>query len=183
MDKDQVAAALTEIGTLLEIQGESSFRCNAYHNGALVISQYEGDLDELVRSGQLGTLRGIGDTLKQKITTLVTTGALPFLDDLRAKTPAGLLTMLRIQGMGPKKVKALYDQLKIDTLEKLKQACEDGKVAALKGFGAKTQQKILEGIEFLSQVGQRLRIDQAVPLANSLLEGLRSLPGVIDRKS
>src|ERR1700722_19030856 len=62
MDKDQVAAALTEIGTLLEIQGESSFRCNAYHNGALAISQYEGDLDELVRSGQLGTLRGIGDT-------------------------------------------------------------------------------------------------------------------------
>jgi DNA polymerase (family 10) len=179
MDKDQVAAALTEIGTLLEIQGESSFRTNAYHNGALAVSQYEGDLDELVRSGQLGTLRGIGDTLKQKITTLVTTGALPFLDDLRAKTPPGLLKMLRIQGMGPKKVKALYDQLKVDTLEKLKEACEDGKVAALKGFGAKTQQKILEGIEFVSQVGERVRIDQALPLAQSLLDGLRSLPGVI----
>jgi DNA polymerase (family 10) len=179
MDKDQVAAALTEIGTLLEIQGESSFRCNAYHNGALVISQYEGDLDELVRSGKLGDLRGIGDTLRQKITILVTTGSLPYLEELRAKTPVGLLQMLRIQGLGPKKVKAMYDQLKIDTLEKLKEACEDGRVAKLKGFGAKTQQNILDGIEFLSQVGQRVRIDQALPLAEMLLDGLRSQPGVI----
>jgi DNA polymerase (family 10) len=179
MDKDQVAAALTEIGTLLEIQGESSFRCNAYHNGALAISQYEGDLGELVRSGKLGDIPRIGDTLRQKITILVTTGSLPYLDELRQKTPAGLLQMLRIQGLGPKKVKAMYDQLGVDTLEKLKEACEDGKVAKLKGFGARTQEKILEGLEFLSQVGQRVRIDQALPLAQSLLEGLRSLPGVI----
>jgi DNA polymerase (family 10) len=179
MDKEQVAAALTEMGTLLEIQGENSFRSNAYHNGALAISQYEGDLGELVRNGMLGTLRGIGETLQQKITTLVTTGSLPFLDDLRAKTPPGLLQMLRIQGLGPKKVKAMYDQLGVDTLEKLKEACEDDKVAKLKGFGAKTQQKILEGLEFLSQVGERVRIDQALPLATILLEGLRKLPGVI----
>jgi DNA polymerase (family 10) len=179
MDKDQVAAALTEIGTLLELQGESSFRCNAYHNGGRAISQYEGDLGELVRSGKLGDIRGIGDTLREKITTLVNTGSLPFLEDLRQKTPAGLLQMLRIQGLGPKKVKAMYDQLGIDTLEKLKEACQDGKVAKLKGFGARTQEKILEGLEFLSQVGQRVRIDQALPLAQSLLEGLRALPGVI----
>jgi len=150
MDKDQVAAALDEIGTLLEIQGENSFRCNAYHNGARSIAQYEGDLAECVRSGKLSSIPGIGDTLREKITALVTTGALPFLDDLRAKTPAGLLQMLRIQGLGPKKVKALYDTLRIDTIEKLKAACEDDKVAHLKGFGAKTQTKILEGIEFLS---------------------------------
>ncbi len=179
MDKDQVAAALTEIGTLLEIQGENSFRCNAYHNGALAISQYEGDLGELVRTGKLNTLRGIGDTLRDKITTLVNTGSLPFLEDLRAKTPVGLLKMLRIQGLGPKKVKAIYDQLKVDSLEKLKEACADDRVAKLKGFGAKTQQKILEGIEFLNEAGDRVRIDQALPLATSLLEGLRKLPGVI----
>ena len=96
-----------------------------------------------------------------KITTLVTTGKLPFYDDLRKKTPPGLLEMLRIQGLGPKKVKALYDQLGIDDLDKLKAACEAGQVAELKGFGAKTQQKILEGIEFLGQMGDRVRIDQA----------------------
>ena len=86
--------------------------------------------------------------------------------------------MLRIQGLGPKKVKALYDQLKIDDLDKLKAACEDGRVAKLKGFGAKTQDKILEGIAFLSLMGERVRIDQALPLAMGLLEGLRSLPQV-----
>ena len=90
---------------------------------------------------------GIGATLRDKITTLVTTGRLPFHEELRAKTPPGLLQMLRIQGLGPKKVKALYDLLGVDTLEKLKAECEAGRVASLKSFGEKTQQKILEGID------------------------------------
>jgi DNA polymerase (family 10) len=179
MNKEQVAAALSEIATLLELQGESSFRCNAYHNGARIIDQLEGDLGEIVRSGKLGAVRGIGDTLRDKITTLVTTGKLPYLDDLRARTPPGLLQMLRIPGLGPKKVKALYDQLKLDDLDKLKAACEDGRVAELKGFGEKTQEKILAGIAFLSQTADRVRIDQALPIAVSVVEALRSAPGVV----
>ena len=179
MDKDRVAAALDEMGTLLELQGENPFRCNAYHNAARVIEQLETNLADVVAQGKLGDIRGIGDTLQEKITTLVTTGSLPFLDNLRAKTPPGLLVMLRIQGLGPKKVKALYDQLKIDDLDKLRTACEAGQVAKLKGFGAKTQQKILEGIQFLSDMGERKRIDQALPLALALLDGLRDAPGVI----
>src|ERR1700722_14879538 len=146
MDKDQVAAVLDEIGTLLELQGENSFRCNAYHNGARAIAQLEEDLGEVVRQGRLTSIPGIGDTLRDKITTLVTTGKLPFYEDLKAKVPAGLVEMLRIGGLGPKKVKALHDELGIDTLDKLRQACESGEVAKLRGFGAKTQQKILEGI-------------------------------------
>ena len=179
MDKDRVAAALDEIGTLLELQGENPFRCNAYHNAARAIEQIETNLDDVVAQGKLGDIRGIGDTLQEKITTLVTTGSLPFHDDLRAKTPPGLLDMMRIQGLGPKKVKALYDQLGIDDLDKLKEACEAGQVAKLKGFGAKTQQKILDGIQFLSDMGDRVRIDQALPLALALLDGLRDAPGVI----
>src|SRR3954454_262692 len=124
MDKDRVAAALDEIGTLLELQGENKFRSNAYHNAARAIEQLETDLGEVVAQGRLGDIRGIGDTLRDKITTLVNTGALPFLDQLRAKTPIGLVQMLRIQGLGPKKAKALYDELKIDSLDKLKAACE-----------------------------------------------------------
>src|ERR1700730_17682956 len=146
MDKDRVAAILDEIGTLLELQGESSFRCNAYHNAARTVGQLEKNVQEIVDAGELGDIKGRGDTLKEKITTLVRTGALPYYDDLRAKTPPGLLQMLRVQGLGPKKVKALFDLLHIDELGKLKAACETDQVAELKGFGAKTQTKILEGL-------------------------------------
>ena len=179
MNKEQVAAVLDEIGTLLELQGENSFRCNTYHAAARNIEQCEEDVGELVAKKQLGRIRGIGDSLQQKITTLVTTGSLPYYDELKAKTPPGLLQMLRVQGLGPKKVKALHDELGVDDLDKLKAACDAGKVAELKGFGAKTQQKILEGIAFLSEVGGKLRIDQAWTMAESLLNGLKDAPGVI----
>jgi DNA polymerase (family 10) len=179
MDKEQVAAILDEIGTLLEIQGENAFRCNAYHNAARAVEQLEVPLDQAVKDGTLTSVRGIGDTLRDKITTLVTTGRLPFYEDLKKKTPPGLFQMLRIQGMGPKKVKALYDQLGIDTLDKLKAACEAGEVAKLKGFGAKTQQKILEGIGFVSETGERVRLDQALTLAERVAEKVRECPGVI----
>ncbi len=178
MHKDEVAAALDEIGTLLELQGENAFRCNAYHNAARALEQLEGDLGEMVKAGKLTEIRGVGDTLRDKITTLATTGKLPFLDDLRKKTPPGLIQMLRVGGLGPKKVKALYDQLGVDDLDKLKAACEAGRVAQLKGFGAKTQQKILEGVEFLKGAADRVRIDQAEAVAHSLLDVLRDAPGI-----
>src|SRR5205823_1654677 len=178
MDKTEVANVLDEIGTLLELQGENAFRCNAYHNAARAIQQLEHNLAEVVDQGRLTDIPGIGETLRDKITTLVKTGKLPFYDDLRKKTPPGLVQMLRLPSVGPKKVKALFDQLGIDTLEKLKAACDAGQVAELKGFGAKTQQKILEGLAFLDQMGDRVRLDQALPLARGLLETLRKLPGV-----
>jgi DNA polymerase (family 10) len=178
MDKTEVAAILDEIGTLLELQGENPFRCNAYHSAARTISQLETNLTEIVAAGQLGDIPGIGETLCDKITALVTTGQLAFYDDLKKKFSPGLLEILRIPGMGPKKAKLLYDQLGIDTLDKLKAACDGDQVSGLKGFGAKTQQKILEGLAFLGQVGERVRIDQALPLAMRLMDGLRSCLGI-----
>ncbi len=179
MTKDDVADALDEIGTLLELKGENAFRTNAYHNAARVVQQLPGDLNQMVAEGKLEEVRGIGDALAEKITTLVTTGALPYLDELRASVPAGLVQMLRLPGMGPKKVKALHETLQIDTIEKLKAACEAGEVAKQKGFGAKTQQKILDGIAFMDTVGHRVRIDLALPLGMALLEQIRAFPGVI----
>jgi DNA polymerase (family 10) len=179
MTKDEVAEALDEIGTLLELKGESSFRTNAYHNGARAIQQMPGDLKELVASGALRDERGIGDALFQKISTLVTTGSLPYLEELRASVPAGLVSMLRLPGLGPKKVKALHDSLQIDSIEKLKTACEAGQIAELKGFGPKTQQKILDGIKYLDTVGHRVRIDLALTLGEALLAQVRTFPGVI----
>jgi DNA polymerase (family 10) len=179
MEKDQVAAALDEYGTLLELQGENAFKCNAYHSAARTLEQLETSLAEAIRTGQLGQLRGIGERLQEHILELHRTGRLDQLDELRRKTPTGLLTMMRIQGLGPKKIKAMYDQLGVDDLDKLRAACDAGQVAALKGFGEKTQQNILKQLEFLGQSGQRVRIDQAQPLAQALLEGLRSTPGIV----
>jgi DNA polymerase (family 10) len=179
MTKDEVADALDEIGTLLELKGENAFRTNAYHNAARLVQNLAGDLEQMVAAKQLATVRGIGDALAEKISTLVTTGKLPYLEELRASIPAGLVAMLRIPGLGPKKVKALHDSLKIESIEKLKTACEAGQVAELKGFGEKTQSKILEGIKHIEQVGNRVRIDMALLLGTTLIEHIRTFPGVI----
>jgi DNA polymerase (family 10) len=179
MDKAQVAVILDEIGTLLELQGENPFRCQAYYKAARALDQLESNLADVIAEGKLAEVPGIGETLKEKITLLATTGQLPFYDDLKKKTPPGLVLMLRIPGVGPKKIKALYDQLGIDDFDKLKAACAEDRVAGLKGFGAKTQQKILEGISFLGQMGNRVRIDHALEVAELLMSGLRKLPGIM----
>jgi DNA polymerase (family 10) len=178
MDKKTVAAILDEIGTLLELQGENPFRCNAYRAASRAIDQLEADLAQIVAEKRLDSIKGIGATLQHKIITLVTTGELPFHTELKAKIPPGLLEMLRLPGMGPKKIRVLADDLKVTDLVLLKAACEAGTVAALKGFGAKTQLKILEGLAFLEKVGQRVRIDEAEAIAESLRAGIADAPGV-----
>ncbi len=142
------------------------------------IRQLSEDLAEVVAQNRLADIPGVGATLKEKITTLVETGRLQFFEDLRAKTPRGLLEMMRLPGMGPKKATALYDELGIDGLDKLRAACEADKIAQLKGFGAKTQLKILEGLTFLSQVGKRVRIDHAEAVALALVDGMRTQKSV-----
>ncbi len=179
MTKDDVAAALDEIGTLLALKGENDFKCRAYHAGSRTISQLTGDIRQLIESKKLKDVRGIGEALVEKITTLVTTGKLPYLEELRASIPPGMIEMLRLPNVGPKKVKALHDALGIDSIDKLKTACEAGDVAKLKGFGEKTANKILEGINFLGTVGNRVRIDKAVALGERLIEKVRAMPGVI----
>jgi DNA polymerase (family X) len=179
MTKDEVAAALDEIGTLLELKGESTFRTRAYHTGARVISQFSGDLKQLIAEGKLGDLPGIGEALRDKITALINTGQLKYLDDLRASLPPGLVELLRVPGLGPKKARTLFTELGIDSIDKLRSTAEAGEVAKLKGFGEKTQQRILEGIQFLGTVGERVLFSQAYPLGLALLERLQALPGVI----
>ncbi len=178
MDKSEVAAVLEEIAVLLELQGENPFRANAYAKAGRTIAQLETNIDDVVKAGTLDQVPGIGETLRDKITTLVTTGHLPFYEDLKAKTPPGLLQMLRLPGIGPKKVKAIHDQLGIDDLVKLKAGCENGTVAKLKGFGEKTQKNILEGLAFLDQMGERVRIDQALNIAEAIIAELQKVPGI-----
>lgn len=178
MSKDEVAAALDEIGTLLALQGENDFRTKAYHNAARTITQLQGDIKTLIDDGTLKKARGIGEALLEKISTLVSTGELPYLTKLRRDVPQGLRDMLRIPGLGPKKVMVLHHELGIETIDKLQQECEAGNVTKLKGFGDKTQDKILEGIRFLGTVGNRVRIDLALAVGELLLNSIRALPDV-----
>ena len=107
MTTDDVAAALEEIGVLLQLQGENDFKTRAYSAAARTISTMSGDLAAMVAAGTLAEVRGIGEAIQAKVATLVTTGRLPYLDELRKAVAPGLLDMLRINGVGPKKVRAI----------------------------------------------------------------------------
>ncbi len=179
MDKDEVAAVLAEIGTFLELKGENPFKTRAYVNAARTLEGLTEPLDKLVAEQRLGELKGFGDALKEKVTLLVTTGRLPYYDELKASVPAGLLELLQIQGLGPKKVKRIYDQLAVDSVAKLEAACQTGRVAALDGFGEKSQAKIMEAIAFKRQFASRHRLIDALVLADPILEALRAHPDVI----
>src|SRR5947199_6300083 len=139
MDKDRVAGILTEIGTLLELKGENTFKTRAYENAARALESLAEPLEKLIAENRLGEIKGIGEGIQKKITELVTTGKLAYYDDLKASVPPGLVEMLQIPGLGPKKVKALTEKLGIDTIDQLEPACKAGTVATLAGFGETTK--------------------------------------------
>ena len=179
MDKESVANILVEIGTLLELKGENPFKTRAYQNGARTIESLTEPLSKVVEENRLGDIKGIGEALQQKITELVTTGRLKYYEELKASIPPGLVEMLGIPGLGPKKVKAMHDKLGLDSIEKLEAACKAGQVAELEGFGDKTQAKILEGIQFKRTYAARHHLSHALATAEPVLELLRAHPDVI----
>ena len=178
MSKADIAAVLDEIATLMELTGENPFKIRAYSAGARTLESLTDDLGELIASGRLGELPGMGEALVDKITTLHRDGALPFHEKLKASIPAGLLEVIQIPGLGPKKVRALWTQLGVEDIAKLQAVCEGGAVAELKGFGEKTQAKILEGIKNRVAYGKRHRWYEAAAVADPILAGLRALPQV-----
>src|SRR5277367_6346698 len=179
MEKDKVAEILAEIGTLLELKGENPFKTRAYANAARTIESLNEPLAKLVAEKRLGEIKGIGEALEQKITELVETGKLKYYDELKDSIPPGLIEMLEISGLGPKKIQALNQKLGIDSIEKLEAACRAGKVADLDGFGEKTQANILEGIARKRTYASRHLLSAAWLAAEPLLENLRSQPDVI----
>ncbi len=178
-DKGAIAAVLQDIATLLELKGENPFKVRAYAAGARILETLpEEEIDARVAAGSLAEVKGIGEALAQKIGELRTTGSLAFHDKLRASIPAGMVEMLEIPGVGPKKVRALHAALGVDSLAALEAACRDGRVAALDGFGEKTQAKILEGIANRAAYGRRHLWFKAFAEAEPILAGLRGLPQV-----
>ncbi len=179
MDKDQVVRTLADIAVLLELKGENPFKARAYVNAARTLENLSEPLDKIVAENRLGDIPGIGEALQKKITELVTTGKLAYYEELKSATPPGLVAMLDIPGIGPKKIKAVYDELGVETVEQLEAACKDGRVAQLKGFGEKTAAKICEGIARRRTYASKHLLSDALPLADALLEALRSHPEVI----
>src|ERR1022692_1088986 len=179
MDKDKVAEILVAIGTLLELKGENPFKTRAYANAARTLEGLSEPLAKLVAEKRLGEIKGVGAALEQKITELVETGKLKYYDELKASIPPGLIAMLDISGLGPKKIQALNKKLGVDSIEKLEAACNAGKVAELDGFGEKTQANILEGIARNRTYASKHLLSEAWLAAEPLLENLRSQPDVI----
>lgn len=179
MDKSQVARIFEEIGTLLEIQGENPFKCRAYYSGARSLSTLSEDLEVLVRENRLGEIKGLGTALREKVVTLVTQGKLPYYEELRASFPEGLFEVMEIPGLGPKKIKTLYEQLHITSIEQLEKACHEHALADLPGFGSKTEEKILAGIEQLRKYSHQHRYGDIIELAEDLVDTLRTHPDIV----
>ncbi len=178
MDKAEIAEVLEEIGTLLELTGENPFKVRAYHNGARALTALEDDLGARIKADTLGEVPGLGEALVEKITTLYNTGKLPYYDKLKASVEPGLVEMLGVPGLGPKKIMALHKELGVDSLAKLAEACAAGKVAGLPGFGEKTQENILTGIKNREAYGRRHLWWDAWQAAAPIVEGLKKIKGV-----
>ena len=156
MTKNEIADLLTEIATLLELKGENPFKVRAYQAGARALEAIEeSELAGLIAKEALQSVKGIGEALGKKISELYATGKLEFYDKLKASVEPGLVEMLQIPGLGPKKIRALRDKLSVVDIAGLTAACNDGRVAELDGFGAKTQEKILAGIRNREAYGRR----------------------------
>ena len=163
-----------EYATLLELSGASPFRVRAYANAVRALETLTSPLDELLAAGTLTEVKGIGDSVAELVAEFADTGTAQAYEKLRAATPEGLLDMLRVPGLGPRKINAIRKALGIETLDALEQACRAGQLAALKGFGPKTQATILKGVEYIRAHAGHCRADTAHQSAQSLLAALGS---------
>ncbi len=173
INRDRLVSTLRKFATLLELDGANSFKVNAYVKGARVLSNEALDLDARFQSGTLTDIEGVGKGLAEKIEEFARDGGIAELAELEARFPAGLVAMTDIPGFGAKKARAVFDELGIASIDELAKGCEDGRVAELKGFGKKTAEKILAGIEQLKKHSGRFRIDVAFRAAQPILKALR----------
>ena len=175
-----IAVIFEEIADLLEIQGANLFRIRAYRNAARVVGELSQEVSRLLEKGEdLTELPGIGDDLAGKIKEIVGSGHCSFLDRLHTELPPAITELLKIPGLGPKRVKALYHDLDVQTLEQLYRAARDGRIRALPGFGEKTENNILQAIEVHANQTQRFKLAIATQYAEALEKFLAAIPGVL----
>lgn len=179
MTAAEAAEVFEHIAMLLELKGENPFKVRAYRAGAEAVENYtEGDIMQLAADNNLPHIKGIGDALRDKLHEMATTGRLEFFDNLKAEFPETLFDLFSIQGLGPKKIAALYGELGVASIADLKRACESGEAGKISGFGEKTVANILENIAFHEQHASEFRQEQVLPLVETVLEKLRGQPEV-----
>jgi len=163
---------------LLELKGENAFKTRAYANAARAVETYAGNIETMAREGRLLEIPGIGAAIAAKIAEFVDTGRLDYYEKLRAEFPATLFDLFELQGVGAKKIKALYEQLGVTSIPELEAACKSGRVAELAGFGEKSATRMLAAIEARGRYADMYRLGTVAPLAETLLEYLRDHPDV-----
>jgi len=173
LTKETIIQILEEIATLLELTGENPFKSRAYQNAARNLEKIEVDFDELVKENRLTEIEGIGEAISKKLTELIQTGKLEYYEKLKDSVPPGHLEMLKIPGLGPKKIHALYEQLGVKDVGELEYACLENRLVDLKGFGKKTQDNILAGIAKLKVYKERRLYAEISAEAEVLLEYLK----------
>jgi DNA polymerase (family 10) len=178
MDNKEIAQVLNEMALLLELAGENPFKVRAYSEGARIIEALDRPAAERVRNGTLSQIKGIGKTLTQQITQLLQDGTVPLYEELKKRFPEGVREMLRVPGLGPKKVKDLFEKLGIQSVGELEYACHENRLIALPGFGQKSQEKILKGIEQYKRFQGRFLFGEVYPLAGEIKENLEGYPSV-----
>lgn len=174
-----IATVFEAMADLLEIKGDNPFRIRAYRNAARAVGDMPNELQDMVQEdADLTQLPGIGKDLAEKIKEFVTTGSVKALEELRSELPPRITDLLKIQGLGPKRVRALYEGLKIDTLDALKKAAQEKKIRELPGFGEKTETTILEAIESQIDTTRRFLRASITPYAESLTAYMQELKGI-----
>ena len=182
-DKFAIAAALQEIGALLELKGGQYFKARAYKAGARAVAELSEDVGKLIKQNRVTFVKGIGQALAKQIEQLYSTGDSSLLNELRGQLPAGIIELSHIPGLSVQKVGRLQEELGISTVEELRAACEAGKVREVKGFGAKTEQKILDAIAGHEKREQFIHIHHAWRLSERILEYLATARGVLNAEA
>lgn len=181
MTNREIAAALDEVADLLEFQGANPFRVRAYRNGARKVKDTSSSMASVVEASGAASLTeidGIGKDLAEKIAELATSGSLTMLNELREQVPAGVLKLMGVPGLGPKKAAAVHKELGVETLDQLRAACEAEQIRALKGFGKKTEETILAGIDLAERAGSRTKWADADAIVGRLLQHMDTLEAV-----
>lgn len=175
---NEIADRLREIYKLMQLAGENRFRAIAFDRAAQTIESLDEDINEYIENDTLTDIKGIGNSIADDIKSYAETGTIGVLESLREQVPPGIIKWLDISGLGPKNIAKIHKELEITSLEELKEACRDGRVAELEGLGAKSAEKIVKSIQWMEQFDERCRLDEATEIAEPIYNFLKELKGV-----
>ncbi len=178
-DKKEIINLLEDIADMMEFNGENAFKVNAYRNGANSIRKAGDQIEQLIKTKKLDEVKGIGKGLQSVIYEFVNTGKSLLHEELKKSVPEGISDLLKIRGLGPKKIKILYSELGISNIGELEYACKENRLGLLKGFGESTQYKIIEEIEKLKVYSKYILLDKAGKISDDILKRLSGLKPVV----